>query len=1715
VKYGVNLVRRHPMISELGQSMSAGALDTYDKWFKALKDNGVYTDWSVFYPDNVAVSNSILPGTLDPNFSALLSRAGVTMTDLWNELPSGSGSTKKLGGFDNFVWAYQEGEWLWLKSLLEHTNPYTGMRYVDDPALAVVEVQNEDCIFWHWPLNDLATGTNYPKHTLLLKRMWFEWLQNRYADDAALAAAWGAGLRTGDSVVTFNPNMKIYGAWEMEADGPFSNKNTEKARMGDWIRFLAETQRAHYQARFDKLRALGYQGVVISTAWKAGGPAAAAANLWADDAGDAIDRHAYFGGGAGGHYVATGAVNNGTHLSQPGYGILGGESIDAGGSPVSVFQVEDKPVMMTEWNSNPPNQWRGEMAPLFGFYGMGLQGWDASLHFAGARPWMEGGWPGYGRGPSSYVSETPLYMGQFPAIAFAIYKGHIQQGAAAAARRVSIDDLFRGIDPLSQPLPDGGYPGQNNIYTPPEVAAIGRLSFKADDSYSSSDSTKVDWNAYWDQANKIITSTTGELVWDYNDKVVQVKSAKTQGVIGWAGGKGTYDLPGVQVSVNAGTPFCSLLFTPLDDLPLIDSAHILVTAIAQDKQVGTVYGAGGTQLNELGGPPLLLQPVQASITLKGTSIDSVKVVDVYGVPTSQTVPLSSNTFTINGSYTTFYYEINRAGTPTPTIALSTTALTATCVQGSDPADGSFQVWNSGQDVLNYTVSDDAGWLSVSPSSGTSNDSTDKQTHTVSYSASGLSAGTYNATITITDAAASNDPQTLSVTLTVQAPPSIVLSPTALNRTCTEGANLPDDTFQVWDGGDVALNYTVSDDATWLSVSPSSGTSTGPSDKQTHTVSYTTSGLAVGTYDATITVADPAATNTPQTIAVHVTVQTAPPSISHSPDTLTPTCVRGTSPADQTFDVWNGGSGTLDYTVTDDAAWLSVSPAGGSSTGSGDKVTHTVSYTAAGLAVGTYNGTITIQAAGVPNSPQTIAVQLTVQPAPPAIALSTTSLSPFCAGGQDALSQTFQVWNSGDGTLSYTVSDDAGWLSVSPTGGTSTGAGDKKTHTITYSTGSLAQGTYDATITIADPAAANTPQTIAVHLSVLSEPPAISVSPDSFSPQCMFGEDAAADSIQIWNGGDGTLNYTVYTSVPGGPSWIGIAPGSGSSTGSGDKVTHTITYSTAGLSAGTYDADIVITSAGASNSPRSVPVSLTVLAPTSIGLAPASLSATCAEGVDPADQQFQVWNAAADGTLNYDITDDAAWLSVAPAAGASTGAGDPQTHTVSFSVAGLGVGTHSATITITAAGASNSPQTIDVELTVQDGSPPLVEITWPTELDSPLSDPMITVTGTASDESGIEAIWINGIKATSTGAGFSTWEATIPLNQGWDGSDPNGADTIEACAVDSVGNFIDDADSVDVHCIGDAGLVHRGDMAMQCSGAVVPGDVDTFQFEAAAGTSLKLSAKTKGKPVAPVVRVVVYDPWGSQLKSQTGQKISLASILPSSGLYTVCVSVAAGDGGIYQLKLQGKPPKAKLKVEAILPSASATEDSAMTMPRGSLLKVAVQSKEFQPLLRVLDPIGHIIPIAGLASVADGKVRVKSLPLPTGDEPYMTGDYVLRVLSDDGRDGVFRLTAGAKPPKSVKEKLLYPQLLGTSAKSGVSPGGLLQLKVVGASGNLARNVIYLGGRALAPDDASLKAGKGSLYVNVPADMPAGPAELYFLRVDDEVSEKSNIETIQILP
>lgn len=621
-KYGINYVRQHPVFDTVATNgkIDPAKLEAYDWWFAELKKAGIYTCWSVFYHFPVSASDGYPP-------------------ELFEELePMGKSGLRDTYG------VIQASPQLWdmrlkvLAALLDHKNPHTGLRYADDPALATVEFQNEDCIFFHNPLGSLAAADSkkWPLHAKKLRENFAAWAKARYGDDAALTKAWG-GLGNNESLS--NGELSLMIPWEMDASGIRGRFAGKTARAGDQIRFMTEMQRALYEKTEKAVRGTGFKAQTVTTNWLGGSGLIDQANIYTDTIGSLIDRHNYAGGGAGGHDIHEGAIYADSHLGKPGKYLFS----------IGFKQVADKPFSLSEWTMCPPNQWKAEAAPIMAFYGMGLQGWDASLHFIQEGSRMGDGWPGM----RSYMTDTPHYIGQFPALSFAVRKGHFKEAPVVASRAATQDTLFSGKPSWAQNYYDGKTQINTPGAVPDEAFAMGRVTID----FNGGKAGSVDLKPMWDEPGKVVMSSTGELVWDYGKETILVKSPKTQGVVGRAAGR-AIDLPGV--SVKTSTDFVSLLFTPLDDQPLAESKHVLITALARDKQTGTIYSADGTKLEAVGTAPLLLEPVQALIRFKGAKPSQIRALDYQGLPKKNTItPQADGSFTIDGTSAAYYYEVKR------------------------------------------------------------------------------------------------------------------------------------------------------------------------------------------------------------------------------------------------------------------------------------------------------------------------------------------------------------------------------------------------------------------------------------------------------------------------------------------------------------------------------------------------------------------------------------------------------------------------------------------------------------------------------------------------------------------------------------------------------------------------------------------------------------------------------------------------------------------------------------------------------------------------------------------------------------------------------------------------------------------------------------------------------------------------------------------------
>jgi hypothetical protein len=329
--------------------------------------------------------------------------------------------------------------------------------------------------------------------------------------------------------------------------------------------------------------------------------------------------------------------------------------------------------------------------------------------------------------------------------------------------------------------------------------------------------------------------------------------------------------------------------------------------------------------------------------------------------------------------------------PLPALALSVApaslSFSATS-EGTPPAPQSITFWKGGDRTKNYTVSANSSWITITPSSGTI--STERDQITVSVNPSGLSEGSHTTSVVIAVQGLKGriNRTAIPVSLTVGgtgSTPSISLSPTALSFSGVAGGTAPTAqliTLRNPSGG--TLSWTTSDDANWLMLSTGSGMTTTESDSISAAVNPT--GLAAGTYSAKITISATGAANTPQIIPVTFTLSSPPtstPIISLNVPSLTFTgTAGGSNPSTQSFTISNTGTGTLTWSAGDDAAWLNLSPASGTNTGT---VTTNVNLT--GLTAGTYSGTITVSATGATS--KLLQVSLTVNPRPTTGALSLT------------------------------------------------------------------------------------------------------------------------------------------------------------------------------------------------------------------------------------------------------------------------------------------------------------------------------------------------------------------------------------------------------------------------------------------------------------------------------------------------------------------------------------------------------------------------------------------------------------------------------------------------------------------------------------------------------------------------------------------------------
>jgi hypothetical protein len=504
VGFGINCVRLHYFDDEYGTFMmpkeqgilplnpkskrefDAERRDRMDYMIAAFKKRGIYIDMNLHVARDLDERDGVAKGTPWAN-----------------------------KGFDQFDTRIIELEKEYAKNLLEHVNPYTGMSYLEDPVVAVVETNNEESL-WRLYLKGGLDGRDdvYGK---CLKKLWSDWLVKKYGTTEKARAAW----KLAEKPLPYLDKFRIE-----NGDYPFVHSKRSRAPIEmkrDFYQFLTDVEHDFWTGMLGYLKnELGLKAPVAATQLNYSTP-----HLMAEM--DYVDIHSYW---------CHPKVNNGKNW-RIGNKAMVNDNVDRI-SRLAGQRVLGKPYTVSEYNHPYPNFYGAEGQPMLRAYGA-LHGWDGVFEYSYNN--RQNAEPDHNEYFFSMAARTDV-LAHFPACAAMYLRGDVKESAKSYVANLPYNEYFDRF--VNKGTFGQGIFSATDGKVPRETA----LERK----------TAVDLSGKWhmafrpipDKGQKTFTSDTGEIVlngemegaafWTVNTPNTKVFSGFTKGR--------TFDLGGVKLQVG-------------------------------------------------------------------------------------------------------------------------------------------------------------------------------------------------------------------------------------------------------------------------------------------------------------------------------------------------------------------------------------------------------------------------------------------------------------------------------------------------------------------------------------------------------------------------------------------------------------------------------------------------------------------------------------------------------------------------------------------------------------------------------------------------------------------------------------------------------------------------------------------------------------------------------------------------------------------------------------------------------------------------------------------------------------------------------------------------------------------------------------------------------------------------------------------------------------
>ena len=515
------------------------------------------------------------------------------------------------------------------QQLLTHVNPYTGFSYVDEPAVAMMDIVNECSLFCTLPL--------WEPYATELRQDFRKWLDEQGIDYDA-------------------ENCTLFG---VDKDAPLIRYKIkrEKEYFAEMRQFLKEE--------------LGVKIPICGTNYEMHG------GLFESNYGqDFRDGHAYLDylfSPKPGEPTSWGEKEGHKYMLQFSTTDRG----ESGFNKLFTMRALDQPFFMSEWNMTWPNHHRAEAPLLHAAIGclQGMTGFAVHTYSYQARQTANmllgketpadaiSGVP-YREGIFS-VWNDPACFGLFYHGALIMRRGDLKEANKTIA--VKIDSLrSRERAPfINDDLPDG----QNSFmqkrldrmmpcyYGTVEVSKIGNFVGEvpagADEVYE-----EPQWLI--DVDKREVLSDTNQMYRSWEKNYGWIDSDRTKCAYGFLEKNGEIALNGL--SIDCKTDFGTIALSSLTDAPICESDNILLTTVGRAINKGAEFEDGSMIVR--GTNPTQIEVIQATIKLK-TDKKEMKVYSLtpegnhYGTVAS-TWEDGVLTFTVGEHWRSMYYLIQES-----------------------------------------------------------------------------------------------------------------------------------------------------------------------------------------------------------------------------------------------------------------------------------------------------------------------------------------------------------------------------------------------------------------------------------------------------------------------------------------------------------------------------------------------------------------------------------------------------------------------------------------------------------------------------------------------------------------------------------------------------------------------------------------------------------------------------------------------------------------------------------------------------------------------------------------------------------------------------------------------------------------------------------------------------------------------------------------------